>query len=139
MFDNFVLKLISVVAVVILLWCDSQEPAVTVKLAVSVIRCMRQSWQVTTTTTTTTCTSLRWNSKYLTADGRMRGGCCLHLLVTINCQIKEIMVLITVFCVHLFGKVLIKIFRRVLGGNSQNILCKFVRFFVTLGLKILRL
>ncbi len=26
-----------------------------------------------------------------------------------------------------------------LGGNSQNFLCKFVRFFVTLGLKILRL
>jgi hypothetical protein len=25
------------------------------------------------------------------------------------------------------------------GGNSQNFLCKFVRFFVTLGLKILRL
>jgi len=26
-----------------------------------------------------------------------------------------------------------------LGGDSQNFLCKFVRFFVTLGLKILRL
>ncbi len=26
-----------------------------------------------------------------------------------------------------------------LGGNSQNFLCKFVRFFVTLGLKIFRL
>jgi len=26
-----------------------------------------------------------------------------------------------------------------LGGNSQNFLLKFIRFFVTLGLKILRL
>jgi len=25
------------------------------------------------------------------------------------------------------------------GGDLQNVLCKFVRFFVTLGLKILRL
>jgi len=25
------------------------------------------------------------------------------------------------------------------GGNSQNILCKFIRFFLTLVLKILRL
>jgi len=28
---------------------------------------------------------------------------------------------------------------RSLCGDSQNFLCKFVRFFVTLGLKILRL
>jgi len=28
---------------------------------------------------------------------------------------------------------------KTLGGNSQNFLQKFVRFFVTLGIKILRL
>jgi len=30
-------------------------------------------------------------------------------------------------------------FEKYLGGESQNFLHKFVRFFVTLGLKILRL
>jgi len=28
---------------------------------------------------------------------------------------------------------------KTLGGNSQNFLCKFIRFFVSLGLKILTL
>jgi hypothetical protein len=28
---------------------------------------------------------------------------------------------------------------KILGGNSQNFLGQFVRFFITLGLKILRL
>ena len=89
------MKLISIV---VIRRCDSQEPAVTVKLAVSVIRCVCDKVDKWRQQQQQQQQQQRWASKYLTTDERKRGvGCCVHLLVKLNRQIDENMQLVRTF------------------------------------------